>query len=164
MAVKINNDCTNCGACEPECPNSAIYELGQNWKYADGTILSGEVSKLNGEIINADDEHQPLSEDFYYVVEDKCTECVSYSKEPQCIAVCPMEAFDISIEETTLELIEKIEWLKGKEMPYESCPVHQLFPTQNNVCSHHTREPIIEDTFFEKTINKITQCFFPIKH
>ncbi len=24
MAFKITQDCNNCGACEPECPNSAI--------------------------------------------------------------------------------------------------------------------------------------------
>ena len=24
MAYKINSDCNNCGACEPECPNNAI--------------------------------------------------------------------------------------------------------------------------------------------
>lgn len=24
MAYKITSDCNNCGACEPECPNSAI--------------------------------------------------------------------------------------------------------------------------------------------
>ncbi|MGE8514457.1 MAG: 4Fe-4S binding protein, partial [Chryseobacterium culicis] len=26
MAIKITDACINCGACEPECPNSAIYE------------------------------------------------------------------------------------------------------------------------------------------
>ena len=26
MAYKINEDCISCGACEPECPNSAISE------------------------------------------------------------------------------------------------------------------------------------------
>ena len=28
MAYKINNDCTNCGVCEPECPVEAISEIG----------------------------------------------------------------------------------------------------------------------------------------
>ena len=26
MAMAINNDCISCGACEPECPSSAISE------------------------------------------------------------------------------------------------------------------------------------------
>jgi len=26
MALMINEDCINCGACEPECPNEAISE------------------------------------------------------------------------------------------------------------------------------------------
>ena len=26
MAIKITDECINCGACEPECPNTAIYE------------------------------------------------------------------------------------------------------------------------------------------
>lgn len=26
MAMKITEDCTNCGACEPECPREAISE------------------------------------------------------------------------------------------------------------------------------------------
>lgn len=25
MATRITDDCINCGACEPECPNDAIY-------------------------------------------------------------------------------------------------------------------------------------------
>jgi ferredoxin len=28
MAYTINDDCTNCGACEPECPVEAISEKG----------------------------------------------------------------------------------------------------------------------------------------
>ncbi|MCL4106740.1 UNVERIFIED_CONTAM: hypothetical protein GTU68_048184 [Idotea baltica] len=26
MAIFITDECINCGACEPECPNNAIYE------------------------------------------------------------------------------------------------------------------------------------------
>ena len=28
MAYSINDDCTNCGACEPECPVEAISDNG----------------------------------------------------------------------------------------------------------------------------------------
>jgi NAD-dependent dihydropyrimidine dehydrogenase PreA subunit len=27
MAIIITDECINCGACEPECPNTAIYEV-----------------------------------------------------------------------------------------------------------------------------------------
>ena len=38
MAIIITDECINCGACEPECPNTAIYEG------ADAIMLSGETS------------------------------------------------------------------------------------------------------------------------
>ena len=34
MAIIITDECINCGACEPECPNTAIYEGAFDWKYA----------------------------------------------------------------------------------------------------------------------------------
>ena len=32
MAIMITEECINCGACEPECPNTAIYEGGVDWE------------------------------------------------------------------------------------------------------------------------------------
>ena len=46
MAIKITDECINCGACEPECPNNAIYEGGNEWRLADGTSLKGGVTLL----------------------------------------------------------------------------------------------------------------------
>jgi ferredoxin len=40
MAIIITDECINCGACEPECPNTAIYEGADDWRYKDGTKLS----------------------------------------------------------------------------------------------------------------------------
>jgi ferredoxin len=37
-----------CGACEPECPNTAIYEGADDWRYKDGTKLKGKVFYLMG--------------------------------------------------------------------------------------------------------------------
>ena len=31
MAIIITDECINCGACEPECPNTAIYEGADDW-------------------------------------------------------------------------------------------------------------------------------------
>jgi len=92
MAVMITEECIACGACDAECPNNAIYSAGDAW------ILGGE-------------EHPALSEDITYVVADKCTECVGFYDEPQCIAACPTEAItmDPSKQETKEALMAKKE-------------------------------------------------------
>lgn len=46
MAIMITDDCINCGACEPECPNNAIYEGGVEWAFIDGTAVKGKVALL----------------------------------------------------------------------------------------------------------------------
>ena len=51
MAIIITDECINCGACEPECPNTAIYEGAFDWKYGDGTSLSGDVVLPNGNAV-----------------------------------------------------------------------------------------------------------------
>ncbi len=37
MALRITDDCVNCGACEPECPNGAIYGGNESWKLSYAT-------------------------------------------------------------------------------------------------------------------------------
>ena len=91
MAIMITDECINCGACEPECPNNAIYEGGAEWKYSDGTSLKGIISTLNGDDILADNAFEPVNLDVYYITHDKCTECVGFHDEPQCAAVCPVD-------------------------------------------------------------------------
>jgi len=44
MAIMITDECINCGACEPECPNTAIYEGGAEWKLADITYGDGAAA------------------------------------------------------------------------------------------------------------------------
>lgn len=92
MAIKITDECINCGACEPECPNNAIYEGGAEWRFADGTKLKGEYTGINsGLTADADDPQTPVSMDVYFIVTDKCTECAGFHDEPQCAAVCPVD-------------------------------------------------------------------------
>lgn len=84
MALKIVDDCINCGACEAECPNEAIYEAGADWE-------------LNGATYGADTEAPSgkqgfFSDDYYYIVPDKCTECIGFFDEPQCASVCPTDS------------------------------------------------------------------------
>jgi ferredoxin len=88
MALKINEECINCGACEPECPNEAVYVGGEEYEY-------------NGESKPA------LSDDLYYIVPEKCTECVGFFDEPMCASVCPTDACVKDQEESKEALLEK---------------------------------------------------------
>lgn len=64
MAVVITDLCINCGACIEECPVEAIV----------------------------DEDDNPSDEDFYYVYEDKCVECIDHHSEPACATACPTES------------------------------------------------------------------------
>lgn len=91
MAIIITEECINCGACEPECPNNAIYEGGVEWAISHGTEVQGKYKLETGKVIPVDEEMEPISDDLYYIVPDKCTECVGFHEEPQCAAVCPVD-------------------------------------------------------------------------
>ena len=101
MAIRITDDCINCEACEPECPNNAIYAPEESWKFSDGTTMSD------------DKEREPVSDDFFYIATDKCTECRGFNDEPACAAVCPVDCCisDDDNIETEDELMEKKERL-----------------------------------------------------
>jgi ferredoxin len=90
MAIIITDECINCGACEPECPNTAIYEGGMEWNWAGGTKLS-TVTREDGTTEDATVNQKPVSDEFYYIVPGKCTECTGFHEEPQCAAVCPVD-------------------------------------------------------------------------
>lgn len=109
MAIYITDECINCGACEPECPNNAIYDGGVEWAYADGTGISGKFELVSGEMVDAEVQRAPVEEDYYYIVADKCTECVGFHEEPQCAAVCPVDCCvpDPKHEETEEVLLKK---------------------------------------------------------
>ena len=79
MAIKITEDCINCEACEPECPNNAIYAAEEGWKMSDGTTVADDT------------EREAVSDDYFYIATDKCTECIGFHEEPQCAAVCPVD-------------------------------------------------------------------------
>jgi ferredoxin len=113
MAIKITDECINCGACEPECPNNAIYEGAQEWRFADGTSLSGKVVPPSGGEYDADAAQEPVSYDVYYIVTDKCTECQGFHEEPQCAAVCPVDCCvpDEDHVETEEQLLQKKDFL-----------------------------------------------------
>ncbi len=108
MAIRITDECINCGACEPECPNNAIYEGGIEWAMSDGTSVNGDYTLKSGSVIDAQDKNTPVSNDVYFIVTDKCTECKGFHEEPQCAAVCPVDCCitdedNIESEEELLE-------------------------------------------------------------
>jgi|SRR5262245_48125659 len=72
MATMITSECINCGACEPECPNTAIYQGGIEWD-------------LNGA------KHPAIADGIFYIVPEKCTECVGFYDHEACAAVCPVD-------------------------------------------------------------------------
>ncbi|WP_185864364.1 4Fe-4S dicluster domain-containing protein [Blattabacterium cuenoti] len=102
MSIKITEECINCGACELECPNHAIYEGGKKWRMSDG-------NKKNNEIFN--NLQEPIKKNTYFIVPEKCTECIGFYEEPQCIMVCPVNCCVINISETKEELIKKKNFL-----------------------------------------------------
>ena len=116
MALRITDDCIVCHACLPECPNNAIYEPGSEWAISDGTSVTNDFKLVNGSIISPHSGQLPvlpLGNEYYYIVPDKCTECQGFHEEPQCAAVCPVDACvpDELYQETVEELMEKKERL-----------------------------------------------------
>ena len=101
MAIKITDDCIYCEACEPECPNNAIYAPEESWRFSDGTTMSDDTEK------------EALSDEFFYIATDKCTECKGFNEEPACAAVCPVDCCvdDEDNVETEEELMAKKERL-----------------------------------------------------
>ena len=72
MATIITEECINCGACEPECPNTAIYQGGveYDWQGKKNPAIADEI---------------------FYIVPEKCTECVGFFDHEACAAVCPVD-------------------------------------------------------------------------
>lgn len=98
MATVITSECINCGACEPECPNTAIYQGGVEWE-------------LNGAM------HPAIAQDIFYIVPEKCTECVGFHDHEACAAVCPVDCCvpDPAIPETEDVLIARAKVLHPGE-------------------------------------------------
>ena len=113
MAIKITEECINCGACEPECPNNAIYEGGVEWAVADGTTVTGSFVLSDGTVVDANDRMPAISTDIYYITPNKCTECQGFHEEPQCASVCPVDCCvpDEDYKETVDQLTAKKELL-----------------------------------------------------
>jgi len=90
MATVITSECINCGACEPECPNTAIYQGGVDWEFNGAT-------------------HPAISSEIFFIVPEKCTECVGFFDHEACAAVCPVDCCvpDPQIPETESVLLQR---------------------------------------------------------
>ncbi|HLB94883.1 MAG TPA: 4Fe-4S dicluster domain-containing protein [Nitrospiria bacterium] len=75
MSLLIADNCINCGACLPECPNEAIFET-RSAAEATGIHVTEGIGVGDG---------------LYVISFDRCTECVGHFDEPQCAAVCPVD-------------------------------------------------------------------------
>lgn len=101
MATVITEECINCRACEPLCPNTAIYPGGVEYE-------------LNGRM------HKALSDDVFYIVPEKCTECVGHHDAEQCAVICPADCCvpDPRYPETEEQLFERAKLLNpGRLQP-----------------------------------------------
>lgn len=98
MATVITSECINCGACEPECPNTAIYQGGVEWEF-------------NGKTQPA------LSAEIFYIVPEKCTECVGFYDHEACAAVCPV---DCCVPDPNLPESEEVLLVRAKELHPET--------------------------------------------
>ena len=116
MAIKITDECINCDACVAECPNNAIYEPDQEWSFSDETILTGLITLPDGSKGDAEAQNEAGSDEFYYIVTDKCTECKGFHEEPQCAAVCPVDCCvpDEKNIESEAVLLSKKSWMHGE--------------------------------------------------
>ena len=101
MATVITEECINCAACEPECPNTAIYQGGIEYDLGDS-------------------KHAAISDELFYIVPEKCTECVGFFEEEACAAVCPVDCClpDPAHPETEELLLERARVMHpDKEVP-----------------------------------------------
>ncbi|MFZ0659983.1 MAG: 4Fe-4S dicluster domain-containing protein, partial [Candidatus Binataceae bacterium] len=105
MSTIITSECINCGACEPECPNTAIYAGAVEWE-------------LNGAISPA------IAQDIFYIVPAKCTECVGFHDHEACAAVCPVDCCvpDPANPETEAVLLARARVLHPEETFADDAP------------------------------------------
>ncbi|MEK6815021.1 MAG: YfhL family 4Fe-4S dicluster ferredoxin [Nitrospirota bacterium] len=97
MAYKITEECINCDACLPECPNEAIFETRSAAEEKGNKVSEG----------------QGVGDEYYIITYELCTECVGYHDKPKCAEVCPVDCCipDPLHPETKEELLAKKERL-----------------------------------------------------
>ena len=102
MATYITEECINCGACEPECPNEAISE-GDDIYVIDPNLCTECVGHFEEpqcrRVCPVDCIHprkdEPAFEaaEMLYIHPDECIDCGA------CVPACPVEAI-FALDET----------------------------------------------------------------
>ena len=107
MPVKITSFCNNCGVCEIVCPYDAIYKGGSNWRKIQNRYYVYCDEGLEYDMF--------WSKEHFYVVPDRCTECIGKYPEPICMTVCTKNCllFDESNRESEDHLRAKKEYLES---------------------------------------------------
>src|SRR5439155_1558613 len=86
-------------------PNPAIYQGGVEWQAPDGSM------------------HAAISNDIFYIVPEKCTECVGFYDQEACAKVCPVDCCvpDPALPESEAVLLERARALHpDKTIPDDS--------------------------------------------
>ena len=70
----------------------------------------------SGEEVDVTQKFNPVSEEIYFIVPDKCTECTGFHEEPQCAAVCPVDCCvpDPEYVESQEDLLAKKAWMHAE--------------------------------------------------
>jgi len=94
-----------------------VAEFIRNHKQK-GTATDDEInaSLVIPFTLDADEAQPPVSDDTYFIVTDKCTECIGFHNEPQCAAVCPVDCCvpDEDHVETEEQLLTKKAFMHGE--------------------------------------------------
>ena len=75
-------------------------------------LVNGKLV-ARGEVVVVNEKFAPVSQEVYFIVPDKCTECTGFHEEPQCAAVCPVDCCvpDPDHEESVEVLLDRKERL-----------------------------------------------------
>jgi ferredoxin len=69
MAIIITDECINCGACEPECPNTAIYEGAGRLAVSRRDFSKGRCSAPQWKgMLMPRNFKSPVSDEYYFIV------------------------------------------------------------------------------------------------
>ncbi len=79
MSLRITDDCINCGACEIECPKSAVFPKQKEPQYRE-PVFTINLSRFS----------EFVSSEHFYIDPYKCNNCESFYSAPRCIDVCPL--------------------------------------------------------------------------